>query len=73
MNRAVPDCLVNGYEYLIPSIHLPDPDDRHVVAAAIHSRCDAIVTANLEDYPSEALAPFNLEAIHPDGLHHIPV
>jgi predicted nucleic acid-binding protein len=44
MNRAVLDCLVSGYEYLIPSITLPDPNDRHVVAAAIHGRADAVVT-----------------------------
>ena len=37
MNANVRDSLVTGFEYLIPSIKLPDPDDRHVVAAAIHS------------------------------------
>lgn len=36
MNHAVRDCVVTGFEYMIPSINLPDPDDRHVVAAAIH-------------------------------------
>ena len=35
MNSHVRDSLVTGFEYLIPSIALPDPDDRHVVAAAI--------------------------------------
>ena len=32
MNKAVPDCLVTGYEDLIESLELPDPNDRHVVA-----------------------------------------
>lgn len=37
MNRAVPDCLVTGYEALIPALTLPDEDDRHVLAAAIRA------------------------------------
>lgn len=68
MNAAVPDCLVTGYENLIDSIQLPDPNDRHVVAAAIRSRSDAIITSNLKDFPDAALAPLNLESIHPDDF-----
>lgn len=37
MNEAVRDCLVTGYEGLIDTVDLPDPDDRHVLAAAIHA------------------------------------
>jgi predicted nucleic acid-binding protein len=66
MNMAVRDCLVTGYENLIDAIELPDPGDRHVVAAAIHAKADAIVTYNIKDFPKEALARHNLEAIHPD-------
>ena len=51
---------------LINSIALPDPNDRHVVAAAIIGRADVIVTANLRDFPSEALDRYNIEAQHPD-------
>lgn len=68
MNRSVLDCLVVGYEGLVDSIALPDPDDRHVVAAAIHARADAIVTFNLKDFPASALESLNLEAIHPDDF-----
>ena len=50
MNAHAPDCLVEGYEHLIPLIDLPDPDDRHVVATAVHARADAIVTFNLKDF-----------------------
>ena len=50
MNGNVRDCLVSGYETLIPSIELPDPDDRHVVAAAIHCGASLIVTFNLKDF-----------------------
>ena len=68
MDKAVSDCLVTGYEHLIPAIELPDQDDRHVVAAAIHSQGDAIITSNLRDFPNEALERYNLEAIHPDDF-----
>jgi hypothetical protein len=68
MDSAVDDPLVKGYEHLIPSIALPDAGDRHVVAAAIHAKVDAIVTSNLKDFPASSLANFNLEAIHPDDF-----
>ncbi len=64
--RAVPDCLVTGYEPLIEGIVLPDPNDRHVVAAAIVGRADVIVTTNLRHFPAETLNPLNIEAQHPD-------
>ena len=68
MDTSVRDCLVTGYESLIPSLDLPDPDDRHVLAAAIVGRCDAIVTQNLKDFPAAALAPFGIETQHPDDF-----
>jgi hypothetical protein len=66
MDSAVRDCLVVGYEDLIPSLSLPDPDDRHVLAAAIVGRCDVIVARNLKDFPNAALAPYGIHAQHPD-------
>ena len=68
MDRAVADCLISGYEHLVSAVELPDPGDRHVVAAAIHARGDAIVTFNLRDFPSQALGRYDLEAIHPDDF-----
>ena len=41
MDLHVPDCLVTGYEPLIPTLTLPDADDRHVLAAAIHGGAGA--------------------------------
>jgi predicted nucleic acid-binding protein len=68
LNRAVPDCLVTGYERLIPVLELPDADDRHVLAAAIVGHADAIVTFNLRDFPAEVLKTFDIEAQHPDDF-----
>jgi len=68
MNSHVRDCLVTNYEDLIPSVTLPDPDDRHVLAAAIRGRADVIVTFNLADSPPDALARFGIEAQHPDDF-----
>ncbi len=55
---------------MIPSLQLPDADDRHVLAAAIVGRCDAIVTQNLRDFPESVLAPHGIEAVHPDTFLH---
>lgn len=66
MNRAVPDCLVTGYDALVPALTLPDEDDRHVLAAAIRAGVQVIVTANLRDFPESELAQFGIEAMHPD-------
>jgi len=35
MEAAFPDALIENWEPLVPTVHLPDPNDRHVVAAAI--------------------------------------
>lgn len=66
MIEAVPDCLVRGYEPLIRGLVLPDPDDRHVLAAAVKCGAQAIVTFNLRDFPASALQELEIEALHPD-------
>jgi PIN domain len=66
MDLHVPDCLITGYESLIPTLALPDAEDRHVLAAAIHGGVRLIVTFNLSDFPASILGQFHIEAIHPD-------
>ncbi len=66
MNRAIRDVRVNGYEHLIDSLQLPDPDDRHVLAAAIRANAQVIVTSNLKDFPAQELEPYDIEAQSPD-------
>lgn len=68
MNAHVRDCLVTGYEPLIDGLDLPDPNDRHVLAAAIKGGAHVIVTNNLEDFPDDALEPLGIEAVHPDDF-----
>ena len=57
MCEAVQDCRVSRYESLIEGLVLPDPGDRHVLAAAIRCGAQVIVTNNIRDFPADALAP----------------
>ncbi len=66
MDQAVPGCLVTGYEILIDGLRLPDPDDRHVLAAALVAGAEVIVTFNGKDFPGKTLVPYGIEARHPD-------
>jgi predicted nucleic acid-binding protein len=68
MNASVRDVLVEGYEPLIPTVTIPDENDRHVVAAAIRAQAQMVVTTNLRDFPSEELSKWNIEAKHPDDF-----
>lgn len=66
MDEAVDDCLVTGFEILIPCLSLPDMDDRHVLAAAICAKADLILTFNLKHFPRSALDPYGIAAQSPD-------
>ncbi|MEO7996527.1 MAG: PIN domain-containing protein [Gemmatimonadaceae bacterium] len=68
MCEAVPDCLVTNFSGLADHVALPDLNDRHVLAAAIRSNAQVIVTFNLKDFPQSVLAPFGIEAKHPDDF-----
>jgi predicted nucleic acid-binding protein len=68
MRNAIPDCMIENYQPLIDSLKLPDPNDRHVLAAAIVGHADAIVTFNLKDFPQRTVSKFNIEVIHLDDF-----
>jgi len=68
MKAVLPGADVASYTDLIPALSLPDPDDRHVLAAAIVGKASAIITWNLEDFPPSALAPHGISALSPDAF-----
>ena len=67
-NLAFPDALVTNYEKLIDSLELPDVKDRHVLAAAIKSNANVIVTNNLKVFPEEYLNSFGVKAKSADDF-----
>jgi predicted nucleic acid-binding protein len=66
MATAVRDWKITGYEPLVDALKLPDPDDRHVLAAAIRARAQIIVTSNLRDFPADELRSWDIEPKSPD-------
>jgi len=70
MDAHAREAVVSGYESLMHGLSLPDPDDHHVVAAAIKARADVIVTFNLRHFPFKMLDPLGLVSQHPDDFIH---
>ncbi len=67
-NLAFPDALVQNYEVLLGSLNLNDPNDCHVLAAAITINADVIVTNNLKDFPEDYLETFGLKVKSADDF-----
>lgn len=67
-NLAFPDALVQNYEVILGSLKLKDPDDCHVLAAAITINADVIVTNNLKDFPEDYLETFGLKVKSADDF-----
>ena len=66
MDGHFPNSLVRGYEFIIPTLTLPDPDDRHVLAVAIHANTKYIVTSDLDHFPDTVLSHHEIEAVSPE-------
>lgn len=63
MEQAFDDAIVTGFEPLECAFeNLPDPDDAHVIAAAIKTNASIIVTDNTKHFPADFLLPYGLEA-----------
>jgi len=67
MDSINAESLVTGYEAHLPKLMLPDPDDCHVLAAAIETQAAIIVTFNLSDFPAALLETYGVAALHPDA------
>jgi predicted nucleic acid-binding protein len=68
MNEAFPDANTTDYSTLIDALNLPDKDDRHVLAAAIRSNSDVIVTLNVKDFPDNVVKTYDIEIQTPDNF-----
>jgi predicted nucleic acid-binding protein len=68
MNGSFDGALVENWKPVVAELSLPDPDDRHVLAAAIAGGGQAIITFNLVDFPTDRLTPHHIDAVHPDAF-----
>lgn len=68
MDSAFPDFNITGYEAITRSLTLPDPKDRHILAAAIRTNAEVIVTFNLKDFPPDYIKSYDIEVQHPDSF-----
>lgn len=69
MERAFDEADVGDFSSMLCACEgLPDPDDAHVIAAALKTQAAVIVTDNLKDFPDAFLAPLNLEARSADAF-----
>ena len=66
MIEHVPGAMVTGYEGRIGALSLPDAEDRHVLAAALHGGASLIVTRNLRHFPARVLKAHGVRAVTPD-------
>jgi hypothetical protein len=68
MNAALPEADVRDWETYMNDLALPDPNDCHVLAAALAAKAPTILTMNLRDFPDSILAWHGVAAVHPDGF-----
>lgn len=59
-----PEAMIEGFDHLIQACK-NHPKDRHVLAAAIHSKTETIVTFNVKDFQSTAIEPWGIKVVHP--------
>ena len=63
-----PDAEVDYSADLEASLHLPDPNDSHVLAAAIAGKADVLLTMNLKDFPTRVVSANGVVRRDPDGM-----
>lgn len=63
MHQAFPEAFVEAHASVAAlKFGLPDANDEHVLAAAVQTQAQAVVTENINDFPAAILGPFNIEA-----------
>jgi hypothetical protein len=65
---AFEEALVDTDPGLVDRLEMKDPNNRHILAAAIQARADVILTWNLKDFEADVLKTFQLEAKTPDDF-----
>jgi len=82
MREAVPDWEISeaAWNSIASSLTLPDPNDVHVLAAAIAGHADCIVTRNQQDFPANIMDVHGIDILDPDefiinqwDLENVPV
>ena len=68
LREAWPDAEVAVEPDLVERLSLPDPDDRHVLAAAIAGGAEVLLTLNRADFPTRTLARHGILLREPDGF-----
>ncbi|KUP92296.1 RSP_2648 family PIN domain-containing protein [Tritonibacter horizontis] len=68
LRAAWPGAVVAPHAGLSARLWLPDPNDIHVLAAAVSGHADAIVTLNAKDFPRNLLSEEGLDRLGPDQL-----
>ena len=68
LHTHFPEYFVQGYRPLVEGLALPDPDDRHVLAAAIRCSAQVIVTENRRDFPADVLDEYGIEVLGADDV-----
>ena len=68
MEMYFPSSNVHGYESMTPTLTLPDPNDRHVLAVAIYAEAEFIVTSDLGHFSNTVLSSHKIEAVSPDDF-----
>ena len=66
MNETFPEANITGFDDIINGLILPDNNDRHIVATAVRSKSELIVTFNTKDFPKKYLDNFGIDILHPD-------
>ena len=68
LQSAWPKASITAPDGLASRLWLPDPNDIHVLAAAISGSADMIITLNRKDFPKNILAEEGLDRLDPDAL-----